>query len=334
MANKLLCWLLGRFLDERMRNRSARLNGGGAGSGTVRRSSPTPTKKKAAPEPDRGQRLAGDPEPLQRVQLVPRGRVALLLEDGLPPRLATPSTYLWPPIVPSRRPITLIPVTTEVVRLILRVYDLVTFDGHEIPRVVVELSVQVDDADGYGNLIRLAAADGIELEAQLLARAQRELGNEVQVAVRMNRLAHLRRLTLSEVLNIRGLPHELAGGALAVRTVNVTEVAWPDEEPGRPDQEPRGDPEVAQHMVFGREHDVAARSVEQVELVVPTSRRTRRPNPPDQLISISAPTPDFGASGSPTPRHPWTASRAPRSGTPPRWWRCPTPRSAWRTGSR
>jgi len=260
VATKLLFWLLGRFLDERTRNRSARPSEGGSGSPSVQQSSATPGKRKGARAADRGQRLAGDPEPLQRVLLVPRGRIAVLLEDGLPPRLATPATYLWPPIVPLRRPITLIPVTTEVVRLVLRVYDLVTFDGHEIPRVVVELSVQVDAADGYSKLLRLAAADGIELEAELLARAQRELGNEVQVAVRMNRLAHLRRLTLSEVLNLRGLPHELAGGALAVRTVNVTDVAWPDEEPGDPDE-----PE-----------DAPAESAQPAELDLSTDARLRR----------------------------------------------------------
>jgi hypothetical protein len=56
----------------------------------------------------------------------------------------------------------------------------------------------------------------------------------------MNRLAHLRRLTLSEVLALRGLPTHLAGGVLVLRAIDVAEVTWPTEVgPAEPDEKPR-----------------------------------------------------------------------------------------------
>lgn len=245
MLTKLLFWLLGRFLDEQARNRSNKWPGAGAGPTPLpRTASPSPPVKRGPPPADLGRRLAADPEPLERVQLVPRGRVAVLLEEGQPPRVESPKSYLWPPIVPARRPITLLAVNTEVVQLVLEVRDLVTFDGHDVAPVKVKVSVQVSDADGYAKLARMAAEHGATLEVQLLARVERELGNEVQVAVRMNRSDHLRRLTLSEVLTIRGLPHELAGGVLSVRSVEVTEEPWSSDEADRsePEEAPSDEP--------------------------------------------------------------------------------------------
>ena len=97
----------------------------------------------------------------------------------------------------------------------------------------IRVVVQLNENDRYTALSDLAADLGTELEGQLLQRVQNEVAAEVQAAVRMNRLADLRRQSLQTVLADRWMPRAFAGGALLRRTFSVLDASWP-EAPAQP----------------------------------------------------------------------------------------------------
>ena len=118
-------------------------------------------------------------------------------------------------------------VNTAPVELDVTVDHLVTLDGHEIERCLVRVTVQLTDRDNYAPIAGLAAEYGTELEAYLLQRVETEVAMEMHAAVKMNRLADLRRQTVQQVLAERWLPRSFAGGALVRREFAVIEVGWP-----------------------------------------------------------------------------------------------------------
>ena len=108
-------------------------------------------------------------------------------------------------------------VNTAPVELDVTVDHLVTLDGHEIERCLVRVTVQLTDRDNYASVAGLAAEYGTELEAYLLQRVETEVAMEMHAAVKMNRLADLRRQTVQQELAERWLPRSFAGGALVRR---------------------------------------------------------------------------------------------------------------------
>jgi hypothetical protein len=195
------------------------------------RQSPTapgdPERSVAVAEPALGMKLTGDPHPLDRLVSVQPNTVVVVFEQDSVPRLKFPGEYLTPGLLPSLRPVQVLAVNTAPVELDVTVDHLVTLDGHEIERCLVRVTVQLTDRDNYASVAGLAAEYGTELEAYLLQRVETEVAMEMHAAVKMNRLADLRRQTVQQVLAERWLPRAFAGGALVRREFAVIEVSWP-----------------------------------------------------------------------------------------------------------
>lgn len=190
-----------------------------------------------------GHRLVGGPVVVSRLLMVPAATVALLLAPGRALELRGPGEVVAPPLFGpvTAQPLVLVVVTTPT-RLEVTVVDVTTFDGHPLDQVRVWLEVEVDQRQGFAALRQLAAEHGVRLEAALLASVQREVAAAVRGAVRMNRLADLRRLSLTEVLR-RWWPAAFADGTLQCARFEVRHVGWPgnhgvDEPTGNSADEP------------------------------------------------------------------------------------------------
>jgi hypothetical protein len=188
---------------------------------------PSPMEKGLAEEPALGMKLTGDPHPLDRLVSVQKNTVVVVFEQDSVPRLKFPGEYLTPGLLPSLRPVQVLAVNTAPVELDVTVDHLLTLDGHEIERCLVRVTVQLMDRDKYSSLAGLAAEYGTELEAHLLQRVKNEVAMEMHAAVKMNRLADLRRQTVQQVMAERWLPKTFASGALVRRDFAVIEVSWP-----------------------------------------------------------------------------------------------------------
>lgn len=188
---------------------------------------PSDPEKSAVEEPALGMKLTGDPHPLDRLVSVQPNTVVVVFEQDSVPRLKFPGDYLTPGLLPSLRPVQVLAVNTAPVELDVTVDHLITLDGHEIERCLVRVTVQLTDRDNYASIAGLAAEYGTELEAYLLQRVETEVAMEMHAAVKMNRLADLRRQTVQQVLAERWLPRSFAGGALVRREFAVIEVSWP-----------------------------------------------------------------------------------------------------------
>ena len=209
-----------------------------------RRSAPpraTPPLKRPGQRPPRrssesalGHRLASEPEVLERIVAVRPHSVAVLLTRDQPPQLKLPGEQLRPSLVPKLRPIQVVVVSTAVTHLDVTVRDLVSLDGYPIDRIKIRLAVQLSDTDRYSTLVEMVANHAADLDDQLLRLVEQEVTTSLQRAVRMNRLADLRRQTLQRVLEDRWLPRGLAGGALLRRSFTVLEAPSPPAEPGGP----------------------------------------------------------------------------------------------------
>ena len=187
----------------------------------------TEPQKTAIEGPELGMKLTGDPHPLDRLVNVQPNTVVVIFEQDSVPRLKFPGEYLTPGLLPSLRPVQVLAVNTAPVELDVTVDHLVTLDGHEIERCLVRVTVQLTDRDNYASVAGLAAEYGTELEAYLLQRVETEVAMEMHAAIKMNRLADLRRQTVQEVVAERWLPKSFAGGTLVRRQFEVIEVNWP-----------------------------------------------------------------------------------------------------------
>jgi hypothetical protein len=172
-------------------------------------------------------KLTGDSHPLDRLVSVQPNTVVVIFEQDSVPRLKFPGEYLTPGLLPSLRPVQVLAVNTAPVELDVTVDHLLTLDGHEIERCLVRVTVQLTDRDKYASVASLAAEYGTELEAHLLQRVETEVAMEMHAAVKMNRLADLRRQTVQQVMAERWLPKTFASGALVRRDFAVIEVSWP-----------------------------------------------------------------------------------------------------------
>ncbi|HWJ53872.1 MAG TPA: hypothetical protein VNT24_10925 [Propionibacteriaceae bacterium] len=181
-----------------------------------------------------GHRLASEPEVLERIVAVRPHSVAVLLTRDQPPQLKLPGEQLRPSLVPKLRPIQVVVVSTAVTHLDVTVRDLVSLDGYPIDRIKIRLAVQLSDTERYSTLVEMVADHSADLDDHLLRLVEHEVTTSLQRAVRMNRLADLRRQTLQRVLEDRWLPRGLAGGALLRRGFTVLEAPSPPAEPGGP----------------------------------------------------------------------------------------------------
>jgi hypothetical protein len=182
-------------------------------------------------EPALGMKLTGEPHPLDRMVTVQPNTVVVLFEQDTAPRLKFPGEYLTPGLLPSLRPVQVLAVNTGRVDLDVTVDHLVTMDGHDIEKCMVRVTVELSDRDRYASVAALAAEFGTELEAYLLQRVETDVVMGMHAAVKMNRLADLRRSTVQQELAERWLPRSFAGGALVRRDFDVREITWPKDGP-------------------------------------------------------------------------------------------------------
>lgn len=182
-------------------------------------------------EPALGMKLTGEPHPLDRMVTVQPNTVVVLFEQDTAPRLKFPGEYLTPGLLPSLRPVQVLAVNTGPVDLDVTVDHLVTMDGHDIEKCMVRVTVVLSDRDRYASVAALAAEFGTELEAYLLQRVETDVVMGMHAAVKMNRLADLRRSTVQQELAERWLPRSFAGGALVRRDFDVREITWPKDGP-------------------------------------------------------------------------------------------------------
>ncbi len=207
-----------------------------------------------------GHRLASEPEMLERIVAVRPHSVAVLLTRDQPPQLKLPGEQLRPSLVPKLRPIQVVVVSTAVTHLDVTVKDLVSLDGYPIDRIKIRLAVQLSDTDRYATLVEMVANHAADLDDHLLRLVQHEVTTSLQRAVRMNRLADLRRQTLQRVLEDRWLPRGLAGGALIRRSFTVLDAPSPPAEPDtatadtRPAATHRGGAAVTVQPATARSH--------------------------------------------------------------------------------
>ena len=192
---------------------------------------PGEPEPRAAAEPALGMKLTGEPHPLDRMVTVQPNTVAVLFEQDSTPRLKFPGEYLTPGLLPSLRPVRVLAVNTSPVELDVTVDHLVTMDGHDIERCTVRVTVQLSDRDRYASVVGLAAEYGTELETHLLERVESDVAMGMHAAVKMNRLADLRRQTVQQELAERWLPRTFASGALVRRDFDVREITWPKDGP-------------------------------------------------------------------------------------------------------
>lgn len=209
----------------------------------VGQDSPQDAASTGADEEPGGYRLAGEPQPLDRLATVRPDTLALVLTEGDPPRVQLPGDHLMPSLRPGHAPTQVMVVNTAPVALDVTIDELQTLDGSSLQATTVRITVQLVAEEYHRLLVDLTAEFETDLEARLLGRVQQEVVASARAAVRMNRLADIRRLTLTHLLADRWLPQTLAGGAFVRRHLSVVEVGWPDA-PGSATATPL-EPEVA-----------------------------------------------------------------------------------------
>ena len=218
MPNRLWIWLADRLVAQDRRARAARKTDLAARKSARRRA-----REKAS----LGRRLCSDPRRLERVAVVRRDTIAVLLEPEHPPVLVFPGQYLKPALVPSLSPIVVLVVSTAPVNLDVTVTRLHTADGIPVDEVKLRVTVQFSANDNYLAIAELASDHGTRLEAHLLDRVRLEVAAEVHAAVTMSVIDDLRGDRFQQVLAGRWQPRGFAGGALVRLGYEVEGVAGP-----------------------------------------------------------------------------------------------------------
>ena len=186
-----------------------------------------------------GQRLASEPQVLERLVAVQPGTIAIVLAGGQPPQIKRPGEQLRPSLLSGRKPSYVVVVSTSVTRLDLTLHELVTLDADEnIPLVKIRVGVQVNDRDEYAGLIKAALLNHTDLDGYLIECVKRELTDKVRLACKMNRMADLQGRTLQQVLANGWFPHAFADGVLVQRGFVVLETTWPPTASERPGSAP------------------------------------------------------------------------------------------------
>ena len=205
MPSRFWIWLADRLVAQDRRARAARKT-----DLALKKSA----RKRAREKASLGRRLCSDPRRLERVAVVRRGTIAVLLEPEHPPVLLFPGQYLKPALVPSLSPIVVLVVNTAPVNLDVTVTRLHTTDGTLVEEVKLRVTVQFSATDRYREIAELASAHGTRLEDHLLERIRLEVAAEIHAAVTMSSIDELRGDRFQQVLAGRWQPRGFAGGAL------------------------------------------------------------------------------------------------------------------------
>jgi hypothetical protein len=175
-----------------------------------------------------GTKLTGDLIRLDKMAAVWPDTVAVVFSGDSVPELRYPGDVVVPKVLPGRNPTFVLPVTTSTVIVDVEIANAVTYDGQRIDQVVIRVSMHLSPVNRYAAVASLAAEFGKELADFLLRQVKVEVAAEVEAAIRLNRLADLRRSGLEDLLADRWLPRAFAGGALLRDSFEVRSVRWPE----------------------------------------------------------------------------------------------------------
>jgi hypothetical protein len=200
------------------------------------RSRPTPPNFKppaklsrAGRSPDSGleQRLASEPQVLERLVAVQPNTIAVVLASGQSPEIRRPGEHLRPSLLSGMRPAYVVVVSTVPTRLDLRLDHLQVRSRDEpIERVVLRIGVQASAGDDdYASLLRAALVNYSDLDAYLVECVKRELAEKARRAMALNELSDLEPRTLERALLDFPIPTSFAGGVLERTSFTVLEVA-------------------------------------------------------------------------------------------------------------
>lgn len=165
---------------------------------------------------------------MRHLASVREGTVVLLMREGRPPILKKPGEYVWPSPRPWEDDVTVLPVAIGPVRLLVRIADLTTLDGHRLELLELRVVVQFLAADVLSGLTDLAAEHRGELGNHLAETVRRAVDASVRAAVHGNRRADLRRQSLISVLEDRWVPRAFAGGVLTRQRLELVTEVWSD----------------------------------------------------------------------------------------------------------
>jgi hypothetical protein len=152
------------------------------------------------------------------------GTVVAMFTEGEPPLLRQPGELLLPDRNPFKHRISVMPITTEPVRLRVRVVDLLTLDGQHLEAVEMSVTVLLN-ASEPGRLLELAAKRGPGLGAFLNEQVREGIENTARAGVKMNTRAELHRQGLAATLRERWLPRSFVG-LLGVTGFDVVAEEW------------------------------------------------------------------------------------------------------------
>ncbi len=189
----------------------------------AQRQSGAPGPARPVRRPSTELRLVGDPSRLERLTVVRRGTVAVLLPRDQAPRLVEPGRYLVPALLPWRDPVEVLVINTEPTTVRIQAGDLTTQDRRSLDPITARITVRVSDRDRFQPLLEAAAEHRAGLEDHLLRRIETEVTAELRAAAGAGQLPGLRGAGLDRLLEGRLPRGTLAGGLLRIETITVQE---------------------------------------------------------------------------------------------------------------
>ena len=211
-----------RILTGEFRSRAAHRRAGDS----IRRAGRRPAPRA---EPAAELKLASKPQTLDRMVAVRPNSIAVVFDPSTRPGLSFPGEMLKPGMFPRLRPLQVVVVNTGAVSLDVTVGPLITVDGHAVDSAKIRVVVQLNDERPVRRRCASWPPTSAPISRATCCSASRTRSrSEVHAAVRMNRLADLRRQTLQVVLADRWMPRAFAGGALLRRDFSVLDAPWPE----------------------------------------------------------------------------------------------------------
>lgn len=170
------------------------------------------------------QAFTGDLVVLRRMARVRKGTVVAMFIEGERPLLRQPGELLLPDRNPLKHRISVMPISTEPVRLRVRVIDLRTLDGQHLEEIELGITVRLA-ADQPERILELAAKRGPHVGEFLNEQVREGVENTARAGVKMTTHAELVRHGVASVLRERWLPRSFVG-LLAVLDFEVLDEQW------------------------------------------------------------------------------------------------------------
>ncbi len=156
------------------------------------------------------QTFTGELTVLRRLARVRRGTVVAMFTEGERPLLRQPGELLLPDRNPLKHRISVMPISTEPVRLRVRVVDLLSLDGQHLDAIEMAVTVRLNPNEP-DRILELAAKRGPQLGTYLNEQVREGIENTARAGVKMNTQAELQRQGLAATLKERWLPRSFVG---------------------------------------------------------------------------------------------------------------------------